>query len=267
MVGRFTYLFTLIAALVVMSCTTKRNITYFLDISDTLKLTKVVQTSEFHSPKIQPNDVLLISILTLDPTVNAMLEMGSSSQFSVQPATGNNGSTNPQTSNSGFLVDKEGNIELPIIGKINVYGLTTFQARDTIHQKVATYYKNPVVNVRLGNFTVSVLGEVAHPASYVVPGERVSLLDAIAMAGDLTVFGKRENVMLIRDSSGHKEFVRFNLNSSEVIKSPFFYLKPGDIIYIEPNKAKVASSDGVRTRNYALIAAFLTVVITIVSRL
>lgn len=248
------------------SCATNKKITYFKDVPDSLYTSAAHITGlNFSDPLIQPNDILQISILTLDPAVNNVLTTTNTTTYAVQAASG--GVSPTATSVSGFLVDRNGEVELPIIGKVKVGGLTTASARDTIHGKVASFYKGPVVNVRFANFNITVLGEVARPATYVVPSEKVSILDAIGMAGDLTIFGRRENVLLVRDSAGVKQMVRFNLNSSETFKSPYFYLRQGDMVYIEPNKSKVASTDAIRTRNITIAASVLTVLITLVSRL
>jgi polysaccharide export outer membrane protein len=123
-----------------------------------------------------------------------------------------------------------------------------------------------VVSVRFANFNITVLGEVARPATYVVPNEKVSILDAIGMAGDLTIYGKRENVLLIRDSLGIKKMMRFDLNSTSTLLSPYFYLRQGDVVYVEPAKSKIAASDAVKTRNITLLGAGLSLLIVIFSR-
>ncbi|NII28894.1 hypothetical protein HB364_27700 [Pseudoflavitalea sp. X16] len=248
------------------SCGTNKNIPYFKDIPDSLYGSpKSIPSFAFKDPLIQANDILQISILTLDPQVNNILTAANSTSYAVQPGSANLPAT--ASAVTGFLVDKNGMVELPVIGKIQVAGLTTAVARDTIHNKVAAFYKDPVVNVRFANFNITVLGEVARPATYVVPSEKVSILDAIGMAGDLTIFGKRENVLLIRDSMGAKQVVRFDLNSSSTLLSPYFYLRQGDVVYVEPNKSKVASTDAVRTRNLTLAASGISLLIVILTRL
>lgn len=248
-----------------MSCHVNKKLAYFKDVPDSLVVPKSVEAAKFTDPKIQPNDIVQVSIITLDPAINTMLNSDNTTSFAVSPGA----ASAPVASQpvNGFLVDKEGNIELPIIGKVKISGLTTAEARDSIHNKVAIYYKQPVVNVRFTNFTITVLGEVVKPSTYIVPNEKVSILDALGMAGDLTIFGRRENVLLIRDSVGQKKFVRFDLNSSKIINSPYFYLQQGDMVYVEPNRAKAASTDAIRTRNFALIASLITVFVTIVSKL
>jgi polysaccharide export outer membrane protein len=260
---QLSIIFFLLVICTCLSCRVNKNIPYFKDISDSLYAKpRTIDATQFTNPKIQPNDIIQVSILTLDEAVNTML-LSQSSAFSVQPSASSGGQIGAAPV-SGFLVDKDGQIELPIIGKIKLGGLTTAKARDTIHQRVAIFYKDPVVNVKFTNFSVTVLGEVKSPATYIVPNEKVSILDAIGLAGDLTIFGKRENVLLIRDSSGQKQFTRFNLNSASIVKSPYFYLRQGDLVYVEPNKSRVeATDDPKRYANIGLALALATLIITI----
>lgn len=252
--------------IILSSCSTNKKIAYFQDVPDSIyRAASHISAGAFTDPVIQPNDILQVSILTLDPAANNILTTANTSSFSVQPGSSVVSGT-PQAI-SGFLVDSRGYIELPVIGKIRLAGLTTAIARDSIHNAVSRFYKDPVINVRFTNFSITVLGEVARPATYVVPSEKVSVIDAIGMAGDLTIFGKRENVLLVRDSAGQKQFIRFNLNSSQTFLSPYYYLRQGDVVYVEPNKAKVASSDARGSRNIALIASGLSVIIALITRL
>ncbi|WP_233522401.1 polysaccharide biosynthesis/export family protein [Chitinophaga silvatica] len=241
------------------ACSTPKNITYFKDVPDTIKL-KEIQQAAYYTPVIQADDILQVSIQTLDPAATTLLNQ--------QTATSGN-VTGPSSANTitGYLVDKDGYVVLPLIGKVMVKGKTTDMIRDDIQAKAAEFYKDPVVNVRFANFKVTVLGEVAKPSTYVMPNEKVSLLDAIGMAGDLTIYGKRENVLLIRDKNGTKEFVRFNLNESNLFTSPYFYLHQGDVIYVEPNKAKVSSTDLTQVKRISIMTSILSLLIVAVSRI
>lgn len=256
----------LCATILASSCTTNKKITYFQDTPDSLYLTpKNLAGAPYRDPQIQANDILQISILTLDPQVNNILASANSASFAVQPGSTSTATNTPTV--SGFLVDNNGYVELPVIGKIKVSGMSTAAARDSIHHQVALYYRDPVVNVRYANFNITVLGEVARPATYIVPSEKVSILDAIGMAGDLTIFGKRENVLLIRDSSGTKQMIRFDLNSTASLLSPYFYLRQGDVVYVEPAKSKVASTDANKAKNFTLLASGLSLLVVIFTRL
>lgn len=257
-------LFALLSVLL-FSCGTAKKITYVQDVPDSIFMQPYrAGITTYSAPVIKPNDIMQISILTLDPAANNILTPSNSSTFTIQSGTNTSGNTQPV---SGFMVDEKGMIELPLAGKIKIAGLTTSMAKDTIRNRIAKLYKDPVINIRYANFNITVLGEVARPASYIVPNEKISILDAIGMAGDLTIYGKRENILLIRDSSGHKLYGRFNLNSGSIMQSPFFYLQQGDVVYVEPSKSKIVASDGTRTRGIAIIASAISLFVVILSRL
>lgn len=257
---KILYTMTLLAFL--SSCASTENVPYFKDIS-LAEQSVLANTAAYSDPKIQTDDILSISIFTIDPQSTAMINQVSSSQVlgsSSATAIG-------QQQISGYLVDKNGEVELAVIGKIKLAGLTTYEARDLIREKVKEFYKDPSVQVRFANFKVTILGEVARPAAYTLPNEKVSILDALGLAGDLTIYGKRENILLIRDNNGKKEFARFSLNSSELFSSPYYYLKQNDVIYIEPNKGKAASLNTARTQTFAIVGTALSVLIVLLSRI
>lgn len=267
----FSALLMLSTGIIVMyasSCSTPRNITYFKDVPDSVKQ-KLVDQSVYNTPVIQPDDILTVTILTLDPTATAVLNQQSAISGPSNNNTNNSSSINTPGGNASvYLVDRDGYVILPLLGKVSVKGRTTDQVRDDIRTKATEYYKDPVVNVRFANFKITVLGDVNKPSSYIMPNEKVTLLDALGMAGDLTIYGKRENVMLIRDNiNGKKEIVRFNLNDSKIFSSPYFYLHQGDVIYVEPNKAKISGSDMEQVRRISIFSSILSVVIIIVTRI
>lgn len=249
----------------VTSCGSAKKIAYLEDVPDSLYNNTFTTTLfTYTDPVIKPNDILQISILTLDPQANSILTAANSASFAVQ--SGSISASAPPSIN-GFMVDKDGNIELPLAGKIKVQGSTTTEAKEMIRNRIAALYRDPVVSVRYINFTITVLGEVARPSSYTVPNEKISVLDAIGMAGDLTIYGKRDNILLVRDSADKKIYARLDLNASSITQSPYFYLRQGDVLYVEPNKAKIASTDAAKTRNIGLAATGLSLLIVIVSRL
>ena len=254
-------IFSILLMLFVSSCSVKK-IVYFNDLPiDTLQILK--QAAPFSEPTIQSDDILSINIQTLDPTTSAVVNQS----IAVQ-AIGASSATNVGSQLiSGFLVDKDGYIQMSLIGKVNLKGLTTYEARNKITELAGQYYKNPNVQVRFANFKITVLGEVTRPATYTVPNEKVSVLDALGLAGDLTIYGKRENVLLVRELTGQKELVRLNLNDSEIFSSPYFYLKQNDVLYIEPGKAKAAANNSSRTQTLAMIGSFLSVLMVAFTRL
>ena len=244
----------------ISSCTPYKNIPYFQDLPDTLSSPVLVKMAPFTDPVIQPDDILVVTIQTIDPEANAILNKTGTST-SVLNSSAGLGPNQPAI--TGYRVDKTGNIDLPFAGRIHLGGLTTLDAKNLIIQEISKYYKDPTVDVRFSNYKITVLGEVTHPSTYIVPNEKITVFDALGLAGDLTIFGKRENVLLIRDTAGEKKLVRLNLNSKNVISSPYFYMKQNDVVYVEPDKAKVASLDAARTRTYAILASILSVIIVL----
>lgn len=244
------------------SCSVKK-IVYFNDLqADSLRVIK--QAATFTEPVIQTDDILSITIQTLDPTTAAVANQAMATQaIGASSAGGNMGNQVI----SGFLVDKDGYVHMALIGKVNVKGLTTYEARKRITSLAAQYYKDPTVQVRFANFKVTVLGEVTRPATYTVPNEKVTVLDALGLAGDLTIFGKRENVLLVRDQGKEKELVRLNLNDSDVFQSPYFYLRQNDVIYVEPGKGKAAANNAARTQTFAIIGSIVSLLIVAITRL
>ena len=253
--------FVLLAIIFLSSCGVTKKVPYFQDITqvgDSSLPTKV----DFQEPTIQPDDILSISIFTIDPNTSMVVnQLGTQSLGNSQVSA-----ANVNLSANGFLVDKKGEINLSVLGSVKLLGLTTFEARDVIQELAAKSFKDPNVQVRYSNFKVTILGEVARPATYTLPNEKVTVLDALGLSGDLTIYGKRENILLIRSVKGEKQFARLNLNSAELFNSPYFYLKQNDVLYVEPTRSKAASLNTARTQTFALIGTALTVLITLATR-
>lgn len=267
--------FSLIFLLILFSsCGSTKNTKYFQNIPDSGRL-EPIGKALYLEPKIQNDDILTVIIQTVDPQASAMINSGNISSTN----TGSAGSlplasssaiaiATPNLNNpSGYLVDKEGTITIPVIGKIRVAGLTTSEAREAIRIAADKFYNNPAVTVRYANFKVNVGGEVLKPGSYIMPNEKVSVLDAITMAGDLTIYGKRENVLLIRENQdGTRTPYRINLKKSDFMSSPYFYLRQNDYIYVEPSKGKAAATDVAQARNYTIAGSLLSIIAIILTR-
>jgi polysaccharide export outer membrane protein len=251
--------FTIVSA---SSCVSNKKIAYFQDIS-TIDSAKLENAAKFVEPVIQTDDILSINVFTLNPQNGAIIN-----QASAAPILGGNASTAVSSQQvPGFLVDKNGEIELSLVGKIKVAGLTTYQARELVREKVGTIYEKPNVQLRFANFKVSVIGEVNAPSTYTMPNEKVTIMDVLSLAGDLTIYGKRENVLVVRDNDGKKEYARLNLNSSEIFNSPFYYLKQNDVVYVEPNKRKVSASNSAQIQTISVIASVLSVIVLAITNL
>ncbi|GHE39030.1 polysaccharide export outer membrane protein [Sphingobacterium griseoflavum] len=258
---RLTWL-ALIALFFMASCASVKNTVYFQDLPiDSVRVVK--EAAAFTEPVIQADDILSVTIQTIDPTTAAVANQA----VAVQAVGASSATSLGNQLISGFLVDRDGYIHMALIGKVDVKGLTTYQARERITSLATQYYKDPTVQVRFANYKITVLGEVARPATYTVPNEKVSILDALGMAGDLTIYGKRENVLLVREQNGAKELIRLNLNDSKLFQSPHFYLRQNDVLYVEPGKAKAAANNAARTQTFAIIGSVLSLLIVAVTRL
>ncbi len=208
-----------------------------------------------HALRIQPDDLLAISVLsqTADPQITAPFR-------SPNPAGGG------EQESPKYLVDAGGKINMPLVGKVYLVGLTTQDARDTLEGRLSQFLKNPIVNVRISNFRFSVLGEVNKAGTYTVPYEQVNVLEALGQAGDLTKYGNRDNVLVIRQTNGIRQYGRLNLHNREILQSPYFYLEQNDIIYVEPLKAKVGDTADATTK-YLQWALPVVSVITLLATL
>jgi polysaccharide export outer membrane protein len=205
--------------------------------------------------KVIPDDELIISVFSTIPEATAAYNVPM-----VNPATRSSVSPSSQPTLQTYVVDQKGNIMFPVLGKLHVQGMSTEEISDMIRTKVSADVQDPYVKVKLSNFRVNVLGEVKKPGAMEVTKERYTVLDAIAEANDLTEFGRRDNVLLIRDENGVRTYHRLNLNDASLLTSPYYYLQQNDVVYVEPNKIRQDNS------KYNQNNAFkLSVVSTIVS--
>jgi len=243
------------------SCGAPQGVVYLSNL-DSVKYIQIAKAA-FKQPLIQVDDILNIAIQTQDVTDPSTFSQTSPIGGGV---SGGEGSSNTSAI-SGFLVGPEGNVEIPIVGVVKVSDLTTEQAKELIKTKASKYYKDPTVQVRFANYKITILGEVNRPSSYIMPNEKVTIFDAISIAGDLTIFGRRKNVMLMRDNGDKKDIIRLDLTSSDVIASPYYYLHQNDVIYVEPSKAKIAANNSSRNQTITMGIAIITLVITIITRL
>lgn len=220
-------IFLLLIVLAVCSCTSRQRIVYFKDIEE---INKIDTLSGIPPLTIQPGDILQITVSTLDEKI--------SSQFNPIPST--YGNVNPSA--QGYLVDREGYIELPIAGKFYVKGKTTENINTDLKAELGKTLKNFFVSTRLINFRISILGDVARPGSYTIQNEKVSVLEALSLAGDANFTARRNDVLLIRERDGKRTYATINLNESTAFSSPFYYLASNDIIYVRPGINRAISS-------------------------
>lgn len=227
------------------SCTSSKKLTYFQGMSS---IEDTIMVGESFVPTIKKGDVLSVQVSSLNAEASAYFNPTALAEVNPSVAA-----TNPLGRTSGYLVDADGTIKLPLIGQVAVAGLTNSKASELIGSKLEPYLKEPTVNVRNLNFRISVLGEVAHPALFSIPNEQISLPEALGLAGDLTIYGRRDNILIIREENNKRVFTRLDLTRRDVFTSPFYSLHPNDVIYVEPGKARVTSVD----RAYQLAPIFI----------
>lgn len=229
--------------LILTSCGTNRNITYLSDLGNSSESTAdVVQQTNLI---IQPDDLLSITVSSLSAESNAI--------FNANATMGVEGLT-------GYMVDERGFIDFPLIGEVQLAGLTKAQAIEKLTAKLNEHVKRPIVSIRFLNFRITVLGEVNRPSSFQIPSDNVNIFEALGMAGDMTVFGKRENVLLIREKNNIRTTARLNLNDKDILNSPYFYLQQNDIIYVEPDEARASQTNIKRGRVQSSISIAASVI-------
>lgn len=238
------------------ACTSAKQVTYLQNVDEV----DLAASKMLYDATIMPKDLLTITVSTLTPEAAAPFNMAAQA-------------TDKSADNAGYLVDNDGNINFPVIGKLHVGGLTKTRCEEMIREKVLPYMaitENPVVSVRQSGFRVTVLGDVNGPGVVSVTSERMSILEAIAEAGDLTMYGKRKNVLLLReDGTGHKNAYRIDLTDAELLNSPLYYLQQNDVIYVEPNgvkkrSASVGSSTSLIVSCLSVLTSTSSLIVTIV---
>ena len=243
------------------SCGNPRELQYLQGQFDTAKLSRVI----YPIPLIQKNDMLAINVYSDDPRASAYYNLPSQS---VVTNTGSMSAPNATVSTptgSTYLVDENGFILMPGLGRIQVAGLTKGQLDTMLVDKLKDKLQNPYVIIRMASYTVTLIGEVTKPGQFTIPNERVSLLEAIALAGDLTPYGRRENILIIREINGQRTYHRLNLKDPEILGSPFFYLQPNDVVIVDPNKTKASVNDAVIVRNIAIVVSLISVLAVVAS--
>ena len=238
------------------SCTPVKNVVYFQNLEKDTTLRSLV--SNDLELKIRKNDLLSINIVAAAEDV--ALFNGPQGTTTISSGNGGGGGT------GGYLVDHNGDIVMYKLGTVHVEGLTRSELKRLLQKELAPYLLNPVLTIRYLSNHVTILGEVGKPQVLSMPNEQITLLDAIGQSGDLTFTGRRDNVLVIRETPEGKQFKRINLNDNSIFYSPFYYLKPDDVVYVEPTKLKIKTgTTNTQTISYALTA--FSVLITVYSLL
>jgi polysaccharide export outer membrane protein len=259
MYNKYLTIFLLMVVFYTTSCVDTRKYTYFNDSKDANIIPNAADTI---IPVIQKNDILSIIITSLNPEASAVFNMNTTMSAGVTTSAGGG-----QTA-TGYLVNEDGYVQLPILGNIKVAGLTTKMIKQNItsiilQKKLLT---DPIVTIRHLNYEITVIGEVNKPAVITVPSEKISLIKALGLAGDITVYGKKDNVLLIREINGKRTVKRIDLNATDFLTSPNYYLQPNDVVYVETNKNKLESVSAVK-QSLPIVLSSLSVLLIVLDRL
>lgn len=231
----------------VSSCGVPRDVTYFQGIDGLSRQQWEAMKQTYHTT-ICADDMLTINVSSWDPTVVAPFNPPAYGYYPQGEKDVNEGVQNHYS----YLVDRGGDINFPILGQVHLAGLTVLEANRKLQGLIVKYAPDALVNVQIVNFKVGIFGEVVRTNMYTIPNSRISILDLIAMAGDLTINANRKNILLIRDNDGLKEHVRLDITDPNIMASPFFYLKQNDMVYVEPNKAKIRNANYSSAQQYTL---------------
>lgn len=244
----------LLALALATSCASRQDLVYFQDEP----LSGGYIDSNPEQLIYKPDDILTITVTAADPLAAKPFNLAVVSES--DDLVNSRGNTRMQT----YLVDYNGNIEFPVLGTLHIAGMTRIELTNMLKEKISEYAKDPIVNIRLVNFTVTVIGEVSSPGTFTIQNESITLPEALGLANDLTIFGKRKNVLLIREVDGKKKFAKIDLTSVNAVSSPLYYLQQNDVIVVEPNKSRIRSSN-YNQNNAVLISAIgtLTTIIAV----
>ena len=236
-------------------CTSARRLVYF---QGTTSREDTVAIPEPFIPTIKKGDLLSVQVSSLNAEASAYFNPAAVAEGSAPVST-----INPLARTSGYLVEADGSIKLPLVGQVTVANLTNAKAGELIRTKLTVFLKEPTVSVRNLNFRISVLGEVTRPSLFTIPNEQITLPEALGLAGDLSIYGRRDNVLIIREEGGQRVFARLDLTRRDAFRSPYYSLHPNDIVYVEPNKVRATSVD----RAYQLTPIVAPIAIGILSLL
>lgn len=235
----------LAAMMILGSCSSsKSNLAYFRDITSE---TEVVPLPAAEPVKIAPDDELFITVTSTEAVASAHFNLPSTN-----PATQKDLNIYQSPRQLTYIVNTKGDIDFPQLGTLHVAGMTTEQLQDDLQKRISKWVEDPTVTVRMLNYRVNVLGEVNRPGTQYISTNRYTILDALAAAGDLTPYGERENILLIREENGTQKRVLLDLTSSELLTSDYYYLRPNDYIYIKPNKVREGNAKYDSNKSYKL---------------
>lgn len=238
------------------ACGTPKDVTYFQEI-DSLTPEQLDRMNQNYTSLICPDDMLTITVTAPDPTVVTPFNLPVYA-YAGQGETNVISSQQLQT----YLVDKDGDIVFPVIGKIHAGGLSKQEFAENLRKEVAKSVPLAQINVQIVNYKVTMLGEVSRPGTIAVRNDRLSVLDAIGQVGDLTINANRKNILVVRDDDGEKTFGRIDITDPGIFASPYYYLRQNDVVYVEPNKAKIRNANYSQAQQYN-VTVFSTILSTV----
>lgn len=240
------FLFFIAAISLLSSCASYDKIPYFQDLSRSKITNEDITNASLQT--IQPDDRIAINVTSVNPEAAAVF---------------NNNTQNAGTTTTspvyGYMVDKKGQVNLPLVGLVKVSGLTTDQLSTQLQQQLTSYLSRPTVTVRIVSFKVAVLGDVLRPDIYTSNSERLTITEALSLAGDLNITAKRDDIILVREIEGKRTYIPIDLTSKKVFESPYFYMKSNDLLFVQPSKHKLANVD-TGYRNASLIISALSLI-------
>lgn len=253
---KFTYLLILFAALFLGSCKTHKKLVYF---QDGISTADSVNYHTQYTPTLKKDDLLSISVTADDPATALPFNLD---QKNINPNL-NNGYTMGNQERIGYLIDENGSINFPVLGALELDGMKRTEAIQLLEDSLTNYLSNPIVNIQILNYKITVLGDVQRPGTFKVPNERITVLEAIGLAGDLNITGNRTNVKVVRDNDGTKTEYQLDLTSSSIFSSPAYYLQQNDVVYVEPNMAQRNNSTVWKTSGSIFISTVALIITTV----
>lgn len=243
------------------SCAGNKYLTSYQDLDSSITSIPITDSDTAYRMKLKPDDRLRIIVSSVDPRASSMFNLSMATSYEMAGGEGVDNVARRQEAYQTYLVDMEGNITLPVVGRIQLAGLTTTQAKDRIAEKLTNYIKDPIVDLQLTNFTLYFTGEINRTGSQVFSKERLSLLEAIAAAGDISTGGRKDKVTLIRKVGNENQIFHFDLTKKDVLMAQNFYMQQNDMIYVPPTNFKKRDTDESRQ----MLTVFLPIFSTLLS--
>jgi len=235
----------ILGILLLSSCSEVKKVAYFQHYGTSADSLKQLKTpADLYDARIKPKDLLSIMVVTSEPQASSIYNLIVPQLF--DPTSTTSSSTTSMPALQTYLVDNEGTINFPVVGRLKVAGKTRKDVEKILQEKLASAFNKelPIITIRIANYSVNIVGEVSRPGKYVTVNDRMTIFEGLALAGDMTVYGRRDNVKVLRENAdGTKKYLTLNMNDKNVIYSPAYYLEQNDVVYVEPNSAKSRSSN------------------------